>query len=59
MHRCMKKIALADQLDLSKEIIADLSPEQLQEIEGGAAPVEVYSCFFTSCNDRPRDAAAE
>jgi len=55
----MKKIALADQLDLSKEIVADLSSEQLQEIEGGAAPVEVFSCFDTSCITLPHGSAAE
>jgi bacteriocin-like protein len=33
----MKKVTLADQLALSKEIVANLTEEQLQEIEGGAA----------------------
>ena len=33
----MKKVTLADQLDLTKEIVASLSEEQLQEIEGGVA----------------------
>jgi len=32
----MKKIPLANVLDLSKEIVASLSDDQLQEIEGGA-----------------------
>jgi len=32
----MKKVTLADQLALSKEIVANLTEEQLQEIEGGA-----------------------
>ena len=31
----MKKVTLADQLALSKEIVANLTEEQLQEIEGG------------------------
>ena len=46
----MKKVTLADQLDLAKEIIAGLSEEQLQEIEGGAAAA--ISCFFgkNSCS---------
>ena len=47
----MKKVTLADQLDLSKEIVANLSPEQLQEIEGGAgeAAQDEFSCFNGSC----------
>lgn len=45
----MKKVTLADQLDLSKEIVANLSPEQLQEIEGGAAAADAFSCFDASC----------
>jgi bacteriocin-like protein len=46
----MKKVQFADQLDLSKEIIANLSEEQLQEIEGGAAVAEQQqSCWFNSC----------
>lgn len=44
----MKKVQFADKLDLSKEIIANLSEEQLQEIEGGAAAAE-QSCWFNSC----------
>jgi hypothetical protein len=31
----MKKLIFASQLDLGKEIIANLSDEQLREIEGG------------------------
>jgi hypothetical protein len=31
----MKKVVFTDQLDLSKEIIANLTEEQLKEIEGG------------------------
>ena len=45
----MKKINIPDQLDLSKEIIANLSEEQLQQIEGGAAAAPNSSCFWTSC----------
>lgn len=40
----MKKVSLADQLELSQEVIASLSDEQLQEIEGGAAGLEI-SCI--------------
>jgi bacteriocin-like protein len=45
----MKKVNLVDQLDISKEIIANLSDEQLQEIEGGAA-AGFTSCYSGSCN---------
>lgn len=31
----MKKVIFTDQLDLSKEIIANLTEEQLQQVEGG------------------------
>lgn len=31
----MKKVVFTNQLDLGKEIIANLTEEQLQEIEGG------------------------
>lgn len=51
----MKKITTPDQLNLSKEIIASLSEEQLYEVEGGAAAGEQYSCFFTSCNTPSQD----
>ena len=44
----MKKVQFSDKLDLSKEIIANLSEEQLQQIEGGAAAAE-QSCWFNSC----------
>lgn len=46
----MKKIVIPDKLDLSKETIANLSEEQLHEIEGGAAAVEQTSCFMNTCN---------
>ncbi|MBU6120260.1 class I lanthipeptide [Hymenobacter siberiensis] len=52
----MKKIPFADKLDLSKEIIANLSEEQLLEIEGGAFPSEL-SCWFTSCFYKPEEVA--
>ena len=45
----MKKVQFADKLDLSKEIIANLSEEQLQAIEGGAAAPAEQSCWFNSC----------
>ena len=46
----MKKVTFsADQLDLSKETVANLSPEQLQEIEGGIAAQDDFSCFDASC----------
>ncbi|MCA8832850.1 class I lanthipeptide [Hymenobacter pini] len=35
---------------MNKEIIANLSEEQLQEIEGGAAAGDFTSCWSTSCN---------
>ena len=47
--KIMKKNTIPDQLDFSKEIIANLSEEQLQAIEGGAAPVPNSSCYLTSC----------
>jgi len=46
----MRKITVPDQLDLSKETIANLSEEQLHEIEGGAAAVEQTSCWVHTCN---------
>ncbi|WP_158022877.1 class I lanthipeptide [Hymenobacter coccineus] len=46
----MKKVILADQLDLSKETIANLTEEQLREIEGGAAAADFTSCGSGSCN---------
>ncbi len=55
----MKKIIIPDQLDLSKETIANLSEEQLHEIEGGAAAVEQTSCFWTTCNTATVDAPQE
>jgi len=56
----MKKITVPDQLDLSKEIIASLSDEQLQEIEGGSGPPpNNMSCFYCSCfvSDEPETLA--
>lgn len=46
----MKKVVIADQLDLGKEIVANLTEEQLQEIEGGVAAADATSCWSTSCN---------
>jgi len=54
----MKKVQFADKLDLSKEIIANLSEEQLQEIEGGAAAAE-QSCWFNSCVTNSAEATEE
>jgi len=54
----MKKVQFADKLDLSKEIIANLSEEQLQEIEGGAAAAE-QSCWFNSCVTNSSDVTEE
>jgi|GEM_PF-6146711 len=45
----MKKVTLADQLALSKEIVANLSEEQLQEIEGGAGADGSCSGGGNSC----------
>ena len=55
----MKKVLLQDEPNLTQEIIANLSPEQLQEIEGGAAQVadQKYSCFNASCNTATREEA--
>jgi len=58
----MKKLLPARPLEISKETIATLTPEQLQAIEGGAAAGADTSCFGTTCHgtgvtDRP--AAAE
>ena len=61
----MKKVSLADQLALNKEIIANLTPEQLQEIEGGAGEEAQFSCFDSSCTTTgqpgrdTRDAASQ
>jgi len=41
----MKKLPLTDSLDLSKEIVANLTDEQLQEIEGGAFTKSIVSCI--------------
>jgi len=47
----MKKVTIPDHLDLSKEIIASLTDEQLQEIEGGSGqPPMNGSCWYCSCN---------
>ena len=53
----MKKVTTADQLDLNKEIIANLTEEQLQEIEGGVAAAAATSCWSTSCNGHAAEAA--
>jgi len=48
----MKKITPLDELNLTKEIIASLSPEQLQEIEGGGENTMTgsqFSCLAYSC----------
>jgi len=41
----MKKTPITDALDLSKEIVASLSDEQLQEIEGGEFTKSIVSCI--------------
>jgi bacteriocin-like protein len=50
----MKKLVFATALDLGKEIIANLSDEQLQQIEGGAVEGAGASCTGqssgTSCS---------
>ncbi len=52
----MKKIPIPNQLDLSKEIIASLSDEQLQEIEGGSGPPpNNMSCWYCSCHVNTED----
>lgn len=45
----MKKLAATDHLELNKEIIADLTEEQLREIEGGAGEAAQFSCFNSNC----------
>ncbi|WP_185816814.1 class I lanthipeptide [Hymenobacter metallilatus] len=54
----MKKVSLADQLELSKEVIASLNDEQLQEIEGGAAAAGI-SCITGSGSCSKTQAEAE
>jgi hypothetical protein len=50
----MKKLVFATALDLGKEIIANLSDEQLRQIEGGTAEASTVSCdkqsSGTSCS---------
>ena len=56
----MKKVTLADQLDLTQEIVAGLTDEQLQEVEGGAAWPSI-SCIggSGSCSRPPVAQLAE
>lgn len=59
----MKKVTivtqhnLSHQLDLGKEIVANLTEEQLRQIEGGAAAGAHISCFYLTCNGPVEDAA--
>ncbi len=49
----MKKIHITDQPEINKETIANLTAEQLREIEGGAAVTgsDCYtSCASVSCH---------
>lgn len=46
----MKKVTSEELLSLSKETIANLTEEQLQEIEGGAAAAAGTSCWATTCH---------
>jgi hypothetical protein len=56
----MKKIVLDEQPEISKETIANLTEEQLREIEGGAAASDTrYSCFAASCNTATASEVAE
>jgi bacteriocin-like protein len=61
----MKKVVIATQhdlskqLDLGKEIVANLTEEQLQQIEGGAAAGAQISCYFLTCNGPVSSEAAE
>ncbi|MBO9673522.1 MAG: class I lanthipeptide [Sphingobacteriaceae bacterium] len=43
----MKKVKLSNKAQLEKEIIAELSEDQLKEIQGGNA-IE-FSCWADSC----------
>lgn len=45
----MKKVSINQQLDLLKEVISNLTPEQLQEIEGGVEEAVDCWCLFGSC----------
>jgi len=46
----MKKVNLDQQLELAKEVISNLTEEQLQEIEGGQEADSDWSCIIGSCN---------
>ena len=43
----MKKVKLSNKAQLEKEIISELSEDQLKEVEGGNA-IE-FSCWADSC----------
>jgi len=55
----MNKLATTEPLEISKETIATLTPEQLQAIEGGAATevTAFTSCWAASCAN-PQQAEA-
>ena len=48
--RSMKPIHSQEQPSISKEIIANLTDEQLREIEGGVGAADGTSCWSTTCN---------
>ncbi|MFD2284990.1 bacteriocin [Pedobacter petrophilus] len=43
----MKKVKLSNKVQLEKEIISELSEEQLKEVQGGNATE--FSCWLDSC----------
>lgn len=55
----MKKVNINEQLDLVKEVISNLTPEQLQEIEGGLAESVDCWCLFGSCVNTHAAATSE
>ncbi len=54
-----ERFDLSKQLDLGKEIVANLSEEELREVEGGAGTDTQYSCFYLTCNGGPVREATE
>jgi hypothetical protein len=55
----MNKLVTTEPLEISKETIASLTPEQLQAIEGGAAAGLQTSCWATTCSTQQQDEATE
>jgi len=51
----MKKITISESIDFAKEIISNLTDEQLREVEGGEAANDTISCIIHTCNTVPTD----